>query len=105
MALVLFRLSAALWIVGASAPALQNYFWPAALLLMSAIGLAAGFATRILSGIGVAALVIVTVARGRYPTAAEAGFVLISAGVALIGPGAYSIDAAIFGRRTVHLPD
>ena len=103
-ALVLFRLSAALWIVEASGLGL-NGFWPAALTLVAAAGLAAGFATRIVSAIAAAAPLIIAAANGRYPAIGEAGFVLVAVGVTLIGPGAYSIDAALFGRRTVHLPE
>ncbi len=67
--------------------------------------LAVGVTTRVIAGAGAAAALIIAAAGGRTPTVAEGGFVLIAAGIALIGPGAYSIDAALFGRRTVHLPD
>ena len=104
IALVLFRISAALWIVEASGLRLDG-FWPNALPLVAAGGLAAGFATRVVSAIGAVAPLIVAAATGRYPAIGEIGFVLVAAGVTLIGPGAYSIDAALFGRRTVHLPN
>lgn len=104
IALVLFRLSSALWIVEASGVG-RSVLWPAALPSIAAAGLAAGFGTRVVAAIGATVPLVVAATTGRYPALAEVSFVLIAAGVTLIGPGAYSIDAALFGRRTVHLPD
>lgn len=106
IALLLLRLSvAAMLFIDPSGRVL----WPAALWLsvvslVAAIALAAGFLTPILALICGALKVyaLIGTAHGIAPLIVLA--LLLSLAVAMLGPGAYSLDAKMFGRRVVLLP-
>ena len=72
--------------------------WPAisigSVAVLSAVLLAAGFMTPVAGVLGVAAALL-----GGAP--AWAGLAVIAAALVLLGPGAYSIDARLFGRREI----
>jgi uncharacterized membrane protein YphA (DoxX/SURF4 family) len=106
IALLLLRLSVAAMLfidpVGrVSWPALT---WLAVMSLVAAIALVAGFLTPILALICGALKIyaLIGAAHGIAPLLVLA--LLLSFAVAMLGPGAYSLDAKMFGRRVVLLP-
>jgi putative oxidoreductase len=104
IALVLLRVSVALTVL------LQGYAqrealpaWVTAVSLLLSILLLAGFLTPILA---VLTMVVQSVAVFHAPLpmrAFVAVLVLNALALALLGPGAYSLDALRFGRRVVRL--
>jgi hypothetical protein len=106
IALLLLRLSvAALLFIDPAG----RVFWPASILLevvslVAAIAMAVGCLTPILALICGALKVyaLVGTAHGVAPLIVLA--LLLSCAVAMLGPGAYSLDARMFGRRVVLLP-
>lgn len=104
LALVLFRLSAAVWIAGAGSQLpIDDPKWTA-LTYLTSLGLLTGFPTRLIAAACAVAGIAVAVTLHVYPMACSGAFVLSMLAVALIGPGAYSVDALLFGRRTIYLP-
>ncbi len=63
-----------------------------------------GFCTRIAAGLSVAIAVAIALTIDQAVTLSIVNHVLNAAVLAMIGPGAVSIDARLFGRRTLHLP-
>jgi hypothetical protein len=76
--------------------------WFQLLAIFAAIGLCIGIQTRALAAVSLG-LSILTLAAGEWPLTAV--HVLDASALTLIGPGAWSLDAILFGRRTVTLPD
>lgn len=76
--------------------------WLLFLAIMTSIGLGAGFLTRLLAGLSILAMANVV------PESGAPALVILNladaVALALIGPGAFSVDARLFGRRTVVLP-
>lgn len=81
---------------------LSAWMLPAALLL--AVALLAGFLTPFVAVMGLVSHVVIWVTAATYnpPIAAAMSFNLIA--LALIGPGEFSVDSRLFGRRVVVLP-
>lgn len=105
LALVLFRSSAAVLIGGAGVTAFAGNLAWTVLAYLTALGLITGFPTRLIAAACVVAGGIVAGTMQVYPPACSAAFVLSMLGLTLIGPGAYSIDAVLFGRRTIYLSE
>jgi hypothetical protein len=105
-ALVFLRISVAATLIvdGASHWSLSLSFWTAPLFLIPVFLLCLGFLTPYVSTFCcLLQLAVLLITRG------ENGFhmsiaILDSGIVAALGPGAYSIDARIFGRRILNLP-
>ena len=77
---------------------------PQVLVISAAVGISLGVATRVLASIGAMCAVISLVGNGTELI--PAGFCLAnSLSLAFTGPGAFSIDARLFGYRTVVLPE
>jgi hypothetical protein len=83
---------------------------PAAVLIVSGLALTAGIFTPVCStiaGLGYA-LALFTPLSGvvlpRLDPAAAIMGLASAAGLALVGPGAFSIDARLFGRREIFIP-
>lgn len=83
---------------------------PAATLIVCGVALAAGIFTSVCStliGLG-HALVLFTSLDGtvlpRLDASAATVGLAAAAGLALLGPGAFSIDARLFGRREIFIP-
>jgi hypothetical protein len=106
IALLLLRLSVAAMLFIDPAGRVS---WPASLLLsvvsfVTATAVTVGFLTPILALICGALKVyaLIGTAHGIVPLIVLA--LLLSFAVAMLGPGAYSLDAKLFGRRVVLLP-
>ena len=105
-ALLLLRISAATTLVvdGTAHWAPMNSSWilPAFLLptLFLCVGFLAPYAS-ILSGLMQLAVLLFTGGENGFHLAIS---ILSSAIVTLLGPGAYSIDALLFGRRILNVP-
>lgn len=78
--------------------------WLQFLDVLAVVGLCAGFQTRILAVLTLAAPIF-ALAANSTPIWLAALHVINAAALALTGPGAWSIDAVLFGRRIVTLPD
>src|SRR5262245_33388566 len=103
LALLLLRGSVAFAVVastyGAEAPA-----WLQATAILVAIGLLAGYLTPLIA-VGALVLQGITLANLGLDHFVWAAVVCLDAvALALVGPGAYSIDGYLFGRRVVVLP-
>ena len=72
--------------------------WAVAALWVCSAALVAGFLTPLFAGVGaVLALTLVGVTDGLAPVVRAVAAIAL----ALLGPGAYSLDARLFGPRTV----
>jgi uncharacterized membrane protein YphA (DoxX/SURF4 family) len=104
IALALLRVSVALTVL------LQGYtqreglpLWLTAASLLLAVLLTAGFLTPILAILTMVVQLVVAF-QGPLPIRAFATVLALNAlALALLGPGAYSLDALRFGRRVVRL--
>ena len=106
IALLLLRVSVAamLFIDPAGRVSWPAPIWLTVVSLVAAIALATGFLTPILALICGALKVyaLIGTAHGIAPLLVLA--LLLAFAVAMLGPGAYSLDAKMFGRRVVLLP-
>jgi len=76
--------------------------WLQFLAILTAVGLCAGLQTRVLAALS---LVAPLLALAPAPVPLTAVHVIDAVALALTGPGAWSVDAVLFGRRKVILPD
>jgi hypothetical protein len=74
-----------------------------ALILLSAI-LCAGFLTPVVAVLAAAVHLVAALSLGMSNEGATVVAIVDALALALLGPGAYSIDARRFGRRLVELP-
>jgi uncharacterized membrane protein YphA (DoxX/SURF4 family) len=106
IALLLLRMSLAamLFIDPAGRVLWPASTWLTVVSLVAALAVVAGFLTPILALICGALKVyaLISTAHGIAPLLVLA--LLLSFAVAMLGPGAYSLDAKMFGRRVVLLP-
>lgn len=106
IALLLLRLSVAamLFIDPAGRVSWPAPIWLSVVSVIAAIAVIAGFCTPILALICGALKVyaLIDTAYGIAPLIVLA--LLLSFAVTMLGPGAYSLDAKMFGRRVVLLP-
>ena len=104
-ALLLLRLSVA---THASVTCvLQNAYdlpmWGRGSVLLVAMVLGFGYLTPIVSLLSASAAALLSLHLGMWPTADGAFALIDGIVVAMLGPGAYSVDARLFGRRVVVL--
>ena len=104
VALILYRLSAAIWIAGMGDRVTVYDVNLSALAYLASFGLLVGFPTRLIAAACAIAATIIAATAPIHAIACSAAFILSMMALALIGPGAYSVDAVLFGRRTVQLP-
>jgi hypothetical protein len=69
-----------------------------------AVGLTLGLMTPVLSVLCCALASAGLFGAGRADFSLMIGSILSAAGLTLLGPGAYSLDARLFGRRVVVFP-
>jgi uncharacterized membrane protein YphA (DoxX/SURF4 family) len=102
-ALLLLRFSVAgVFVVGVwtmFGTAVQHWTFFAALLL--GILLCLGFQTPITATLVCLAAIIMVVLKGGVDSALNFSTILNGLALALLGPGAYSLDAQLFGRRVM----
>jgi hypothetical protein len=98
--LLLLRLSVAISLLLLTG--LDSANWCQFLAILGAIGLCAGLQTRGLAALSLAAPLLALVPALAPLTVVH---VIDAVALALAGPGAWSADAIMFGRRKVILPD
>lgn len=78
-------------------------FWHQLVVALIGVGLIGGYFTRLLSVVSI--LVAVRGSSGAWGVVVgDVSPALCAIALMLLGPGAFSIDARLFGRETVHLP-
>jgi putative oxidoreductase len=105
-ALVLLRFACASVAFLATARLPLSQFSPNASTVVSAafaVVLAVGFATRIVAFVHAAAAIAIAFMTGSESALTMIGSACGCAALGLLGPGAYSIDANVFGRRVIRL--
>jgi len=107
VALLLIRAAVALMMVDGVAKPLLQLGSPWWLLAPAAVALALGLGvlTPIASALCVLLQLVLWASLGETIEIARACAVLVAVAVGLLGPGAYSLDARMFGRRRVSLRD
>jgi uncharacterized membrane protein YphA (DoxX/SURF4 family) len=80
--------------------------WVHAPVILVSLVISVGYLTPIVAAAALACHVFIWLAAGADPGAAVTAlvFALNALALALLGPGAYSLDARRFGRRLVVLP-
>ena len=78
--------------------------WIQAGTMLLSITLFAGYATPIAAGVGLLFHGLIWLTSGGGSAALVSIVSLDITALALLGPGAYSVDASLFGRRLVVLP-
>lgn len=106
--LLLMRLACGGVLIGEAMSRISGLPAPGSLVhisLLTPAGLAilAGYRTRI-AGTGIAALEVSLLALGEGNAVAHSLLATIGAALALIGPGAWSLDARFSGWRRIHIP-
>jgi uncharacterized membrane protein YphA (DoxX/SURF4 family) len=93
-----------------SLPGLDRWFF-GLLLAASGAALVVGFLTPVasllvaLSSLGIGLSLVPTPLWGLYETRiAAVGVIVIAVAIALLGPGAFSLDGYLFGRREIVIP-
>ena len=105
IALIALRISVAMTVLLHGYSQFQELpAWLLACLLLLAIGLIAGLLTPILALLSAAVQFNGPWAAAVLPSGLLVISILNALALALLGPGAYSIDAVRFGRRVVDLP-
>jgi hypothetical protein len=100
IALFLLRISvAATFLISAKRLGVFSAYWLLALVLLICISLSIGFLTPVLS-----VVVCIAAAAGAVIATTSGNLLCIfcafdAAALALLGPGAYSLDSRLFGRR------
>jgi hypothetical protein len=101
--LLVLRISVASSMVATVAPSVPAIIVLQILAFLGASALCAGFQTR-----AVAVLCVLSSVPGLFQTealAASIGQALSAAALTMTGPGAYSVDAWVFGHRTITVPE
>lgn len=105
VALLILRVSVAITIVinAAERWALAAYFWMVVGLVLAALSLCLGLLTPYFSLLSLLLqmIVLVSASGNRFQLLTS----IVGSGIiSVLGPGAYSMDSRIFGRRLLELP-
>lgn len=101
-ALVLLRASISLFLVATPTGRIALTAWPALVLDVLALAVLIGFRTRVSAVLAGAVAVGLVVTEGGFPPLSSFAYAVDAVILAMAGPGAYSLDARFFGRRTLH---
>ncbi len=104
VALLLLRSSLALVLAFSASEFVDLRSAPALLVHGLVVALVAGFATRLIAALASLAGLFLLVAGDNAMPILLLCRSIDAMALALIGPGAYSIDALLFGRATITLP-
>lgn len=102
--LLLLRVSVAVSTLMLTAACIRASYIPHFLGVLVAIGLCGGLQTRALAAVSLFAALVCLVVPSP-PLGLASVHVISAIALALTGAGAFSLDARLFGRRTVTLPD
>ena len=103
-ALLFLRGSVVFFLIAGPTALCNGNPWSVLISSFLAILIGVGFSTRIVAGATGLALAVAVWPLGWAPPLLLISPALDAGALALIGPGAFSIDALIFGRRTMLLP-
>jgi hypothetical protein len=105
VALLLLRVSAALtpYVAYQHAAGSPGYPWLVTASLAAGVLLVLGVGTRATALVCAIAAVVVGFEAGGWPAALLALAALDFGAIALLGAGAYSVDARLFGRRVIEV--
>jgi hypothetical protein len=104
IALLFYRLSAACWVGGIGGRLTSHDLKMGFFVYLAALALAGGIFTRVVAAACTFLTAFDAFAVAPYPILCSGAIALSLIALLLIGPGAYSMDAALSGRRTIHLP-
>jgi putative oxidoreductase len=107
--LLLFRLVAAVSLVASASGLMSDHNvahseWRTVIVMLDAALLTFGLYTPY-AALGQVVLEVYTALHDHTPLGTHALLAVIGAGLILLGPGAWSVDAALFGRRQIDLDD
>lgn len=103
-ALLIFRCALALFVATTATETFPVRHWSALILDVLAVSLAAGFSTRPIAALAAIAGVVLLLVGGCAQPMLLITQAMQATALAMIGPGAFSIDARLFGRATIRLP-
>jgi hypothetical protein len=103
VALLLLRVGMSVWLLDGVGGPVARFAMPWGLLLLWAIALALwlGFLTPVVTLLYVAIEIGSSMSGAGAPQAMHACTILDAVALSLLGPGAYSLDARLFGRRQI----
>jgi hypothetical protein len=104
-ALLLLRLCTAFLLPLAVFNAFSPTVWLYVAVVLLAASLAAGIGVRLAAPLAAGIILLAAIRSGGMLEAIQAVQAVQSAALALLGAGAYSIDARLFGRRVIQLND
>jgi hypothetical protein len=104
-ALLLMRAATAATLLLSAHHGLITGPWPASAIILLAVGLVAGLFTRAIAAVGALLLAGLAVLIGSTAGALLALLGAQALALMLLGGGAYSCDARLFGRRVIRLDD
>jgi hypothetical protein len=103
VALVILRTSAAILLVAGPTSAFSLPLWAILGLMLLAAGLVLGLLTRLLATLNVLVSILIWLRLGGPSGMLSALHGLDAAALSMLGAGAYSLDASLFGRRVIRL--
>jgi hypothetical protein len=102
--LLLLRFAVSVSLLMLAAHLAPGSWVPQGIFAVIAAGVCSGLQTRVLAGISVLAPLFGLV-MGAAPAGVIVLHVMATTALSLTGPGAFSADARLFGRRTITLPN
>lgn len=103
IALLVLRASAALLMVAVLLECPSRQLWLSGALEITALAIAIGFATRLFATLCATLGTALLLGLGGAPMLLIVTHTLDLTALLLLGPGAFSVDARLFGRRTIAL--